>query len=402
MLKAKNPKIQKSTHWLLRLAVLFLASAAAAVWPASAREQTAGLDGPQSVAPGVTFYRSTDSSLVASAGRIAMTLLSLDPERVQLSAALSNDEVMGAETVPAIAQRRGAVAAINGGFFNTRNGEPVSLLKVSGELVSDNAAVKGVALIRSPVRGKTTLEFDQASVRQTLEFTAGGRKWSIPIDGVDTTRERGKLMIYSPGYHSDTDTAGNGIEWVLEGQPLAVTAVHRDAGRTPIPRSGAVLSFGGLDPPPSLAVLTPGTRVSITTTWRSLNGVPASHFDRADHIVNGAGLLRRGGRIPQNWERGEGLSVTNFIAMRHPRTVIGVDGKGTIWLAAIDGRQPNHSIGMTFEDMQRLCDRLGLRDALNLDGGGSTTMVVNGAIVNKPSDIGGPRAVSDALLVTAR
>jgi exopolysaccharide biosynthesis protein len=49
-----------------------------------------------------------------------------------------------------------------------------------------------------------------------------------------------------------------------------------------------------------------------------------------------------------------------------------------------------------------LCDRLGLRDALNLDGGGSTTMVINGEIVNRPSDAAGPRPVSDAILVTLR
>ena len=88
--------------------------------------------------------------------------------------------------------------------------------------------------------------------------------------------------------------------------------------------------------------------------------------------------------------------------MRHPRTMIGLDASRAIWLVAVDGRQPDHSIGMTFDDLQRLCDRLLLTDALNLDGGGSTTMVVKGEIVNKPSDAAGPRPVSYALLVTSR
>ena len=87
-----------------------------------------------------------------------------------------------------------------------------------------------------------------------------------------------------------------------------------------------------------------------------------------------------------NWESGERLNPDTFINMRHPRTLIGVDSDGTIWMAAIDGRQPDHSIGMTFADLARLAERLKLRDALNLDGGGSTTMVVKGKIVNKPSD----------------
>jgi exopolysaccharide biosynthesis protein len=73
-----------------------------------------------------------------------------------------------------------------------------------------------------------------------------------------------------------------------------------------------------------------------------------------------------------------------------------------VWLAAVDGRQPDYSIGMHFADLQRLAERLQLTDALNLDGGGSTTMVVRGHVVNRPSDPGGPRPVADAIIVTAR
>jgi exopolysaccharide biosynthesis protein len=57
---------------------------------------------------------------------------------------------------------------------------------------------------------------------------------------------------------------------------------------------------------------------------------------------------------------------------------------------------------MTFLELQRLAARLKLTDALNLDGGGSTTMIVKGAIVNHPSNATGPRKVRDALLVMAR
>jgi exopolysaccharide biosynthesis protein len=54
---------------------------------------------------------------------------------------------------------------------------------------------------------------------------------------------------------------------------------------------------------------------------------------------------------------------------------------------------------MTLPEAARLMRSLGARDALNLDGGGSTTMVVRGEVVNRPSDRGGPRRVSDALYV---
>src|SRR5262249_36783319 len=156
---------------------------------------------------------------------------------------LSNDEVYGAETVDALARRYHAAVAINGGFFNRANGEPIGLAKVAGQLVSDTPVTKGVVAIHSPASGVTTMAFDQVAVAETLAFTAAGQPWQISIDGVDTTRERGKLMLYNPAYHADTDTAPNGTEWVLAGSPLTVREIHANQGRTRIPVDGVVLSF---------------------------------------------------------------------------------------------------------------------------------------------------------------
>jgi hypothetical protein len=381
------------TALVLALAAACRTAPPAASWPGPAT----------AVAPGVELFQTTDRSLVESAGALSMSLLRLDPERVQLVSALSNDAVVEAERVDAIAARHKAVAAINGGFFNVKNGEPTGLLKVRGELVSDSSLGRGAVVIWSPAGGRTRLAFDQLSAKVTMKFRAEGYDWVVPIDGVDTTRARGKVMLYTPAYHAHTDTATNGIEWVIRGgdKPV-VRGIRKDAGRTPIPRDGAVLSFGGLELPDELGALAVGTPVRFETTWKSANGLDTAKLDHADHIVNGAGLLRLNGVTPTNWQTHERLVADTFINARHPRTVIGVDRQGFIWLAAIDGRQSDHSIGMTFTDLLRLCDRLELRDALNLDGGGSTTMVVNGRIVNRPSDAAGPRAVSDAILVKTR
>ena len=370
-----------------------------AVYIALASAQASWLGAPESVAPGVDLFRSTDATLVDPNGPIAVYLLRLDPDKIRLDAALSNGEVMDAERVADIAAREKAIAAVNGGFFNVKNGEPIGLLKIAGELLSDNTVSRGIVAIRSRPGRRPELEFDQASLKIALAFKTGKIDRRVPIDGLDTTRERGKLMIYTPSYHADTDTAANGVEWVLSGKPLKVTEIRRDAGRTPIPRDGAVLSFGGLTLPEDLAALVVGTRVTIEPVWKSVNGLPAKRLDDADHIVNGAGLLMRAGVVMTNWREAENLNPATFLDVRHPRTLIGVDRKGFIWLAAIDGRQPNYSVGMNFAELVKLCERLQLKDALNLDGGGSTTMVVKGVVVNKPSDATGPRAVSDALIV---
>jgi exopolysaccharide biosynthesis protein len=180
-----------------------------------------------------------------------------------------------------------------------------------------------------------------------------------------------------------------------------VKSEQRNAGHTKIPKDGFVLSYGGTKLPSALAQLKPQVEVNLKTNWVSLNGVSASELEVAEHIVNGAGLLRKRG-VPLTGWKAEGLSGPAFTDARHPRTLIGVDDKGFIWLAAIDGRQPDRAVGMNFNELQKLCDRLNITDALNLDGGGSTTMVVKGEIRNKPSDAAGPRPVSDALTVTIR
>ena len=107
------------------------------------------------------------------------------------------------------------------------------------------------------------------------------------------------------------------------------------------------------------------------------------------------------GRALTEWAE-EQLS-TGFDTTRHPRTLIGVDAREAIWLVTVDGRQPALSLGHVVHRAPGPLPAAGLcNPSLNLDGGGSTTMVVRGNVVNHPSDAAGPRPVSDAILVFAR
>jgi hypothetical protein len=367
----------------------------------AAQQPPTGLGPPDIVAPGVELYQTADALLVDTAGPIAVSLVKLDPSRARVSTVLARDgEVLGTDTVEHIAQRSNAIAAVNGGYFNAGNHEPIGILKVAGELVSDGPLATGAVAIRSPAQGRTALDFDQIAVTTSLEFSANGRPRMVPIDGVDTTRVRGKLMLYTPMYHADSDTAPTGTEWALDGSPLRVADVRPHQGKTTIPRHGAVLSFGGTDLPPDLAALAVGTRVAIRTAWSTRFGLTAARLDESESVVSGAGLLRAHGRQVSNWPAAERLGEQAFVNARHPRTIIGIDAHGSIWLAAVDGRQLSRSIGMTFTDLERLCDRLGLTDALNLDGGSSTSMVVRGRVVNHPAEPG--KEVSNAVVVTLR
>ena len=364
--------------------------------------QASWLGSPRQIAPGVDLFQTNDPSLGVPAGPMAVYLLRLDPERVVIDSALSNDAVIDAERVDSIAKRRNAIAAVNAGFFNVKNGEPAGLLKVGGVLVSDTTLTRGVVAIHAPPGGRQQLFFDQASVKMTAQFASGDEMFPLQIDGVDTTRERGKLMLYTPSYHVHTDTAANGVEWVLAGNPLTVKEIRRDLGRTTIPKDGIVLSFGGLELPSPLERLVEGSTMSLDTVWKVLNGTPEDRLRTARDIINGAGLLKRNGTTLSGWLAAENLQPKTFTDVRHPRTLIGTDRRGHIWLVVVDGRQPDYSVGMTFDELIALSNRLELDNVLNLDGGGSTTMVVGGAIVNRPSDVSGPRPVSDAIVVRAR
>jgi hypothetical protein len=161
-----------------------------------------------------------------------------------------------------------------------------------------------------------------------------------------------------------------------------------------------VLSYGGQDTPRALSGLERAPSVDVRESVTVRSGGHVREWMRAGTLVGGAGLLLQEGRALREWAV-ERLSK-GFETTPHPRTVIARDRRGSWWLVTIDGRQPGRAVGMSFTEMQVLLARLGATDALNLDGGGSTTMVVRDAVVNRPSDLTGPRPVSDALVVTSR
>ena len=76
----------------------------------------------------------------------------------------------------------------------------------------------------------------------------------------------------------------------------------------------------------------------------------------------------------------------SFVHTAHPRSAVAVAADGTVWFVTADGRAPGRAAGMTIPQLAHLIRVLGGRDALNLDGGGSTTLWMDGEVVNHPSD----------------
>jgi exopolysaccharide biosynthesis protein len=119
-----------------------------------------------------------------------------------------------------------------------------------------------------------------------------------------------------------------------------------------------------------------------------------------EFVVGGGPRLVRNARLAAAGD--PGIYGAGFADARHPRTAVGVRADGRILLVTVDGRQPERSVGMTIAELTALLLELGAVEALNMDGGGSTTMVADGRVVNNPSDLAGERPVGDALLVLRR
>ena len=351
----------------------------------------------ETVAPGVEHIeiRRGDFSAGAAPEKDRWTIhaLVIDPQRARLKLAQALDEIVGAETTSSMAARYKAIAAINGGYFRTTGtarGEPVGMLSIGGKLLSE--PVKKRAALAVSDDGKT-LRLAIARVDFRAGLKAGG-KVAREINGFNRPRENDELIVFTPEFHRTTLTGPDGAEiTVSRGR---VTAVIDGEGSREIPHDGLVISAGGKARDWALANLNRGVRVEIQTETVA---TPAIGF-KPDFIIGGGPQLLASGRFVAETEAAN--YSESLMRARHPRTAVGRREDGRLVLLTVDGRQPQKSMGMTIEELANLMLEFGCREAMNLDGGGSTTMVVNNKVVNNPSDQAGERAVSDALLVIRR
>jgi exopolysaccharide biosynthesis protein len=330
-------------------------------------------------------------------------LLEVDPRLFRVEVEHSADAAIGVETTRSLAGRRGAVAAVNGGYYVTKGllrGDSTGLLKIDGRLLSEpdrgRAAVGFVereGVVRS-IFGHLVLE---GAVRL-------GDGAVVTLDGLNRAHGANEAVVYTPEFHRTTLVAEAGLEAVIAGGRI----VERRAGRggAVIPADGWVLSLGAeraLADGERLRVGEPAELALRLCPFRPKTEdcaeTDALWAQASDALAGGPLLLRDG--VPLADAAGESFSSV-FALARHPRTALGVRADGTLLLLTVDGRQPDQSVGMSLLELTALLRELGAVDAINLDGGGSTTMVVGGRTVNRPSDPAGERENGDALLLFPR
>lgn len=355
--------------------------------------------GFQPVAPGVEHLKMIRGSTSQSeeTGPWVINLLRLDLKQVSLRIAHALDEGVGLETTSSMATRASAIAAVNAGFFRTAGtyrGEPSGVLAIGGDLLSE--PIEGRAafgLINS--RASSSIVFGHLKFSGFIESASSYRK---TINGLNRPRGNDELIVYTPAFHRTTLTNPGGIELIVERN--RVVRIRDREGSSVIPSSGFVLSAAGKARESLLENLRRGSRVRIRTRLIPIERDQGQLWKQAAFTVGGGPQLIMNSRIAITTES-EGIAA-RFASDRHPRTAIAKLEGDKILLATVDGRQPGVSAGMSLPQLASLLLEFGALEAINLDGGGSTTMVIKGKVVNTPSDQTGERPIGDAILVVPR
>jgi hypothetical protein len=326
---------------------------------------------------------------------VDIDLLRLDLKKVRIDVKHANDAAKGTETTSSIAKRSKAIAAINAGFFRLDAspfaGDPVGLFMIDGTPLSE-AFGERIQLIINNSAIRTDVRFARSKVIQSV--TIG--KEVFELVGINRERKADDIVIYTPEFGPTTQTNADGVEIVVV--KGVITALAEAVGNTAIPRNGFVVSVAGTRKDAILVAVKDSATMSLVRKWEGLPEEFQKDRTRLD-IVTGVPQLVRGGAVEITWE----LEKSNraFVETRHPRTAVARLKDGNFLFLTADGRT-EQSAGLGLEDLAKYFVELGAIEAINLDGGGSTTMFVDGKIVNRPSDKEGERKVSDALVVTSR
>ena len=277
-------------------------------------------------------------------------------------------------TLRTIAGRTNSVVAINGGFFKPQTGVPLGTLMIDGKIYT------------GPVYNRVALGifedgYDVSRVQFIGHIT--GNNQTIKIDNINQPR---MLSSYVLAYTRDWGSYApvsprNGVQLQIKGNKI----IAASANPLLIPDGGYVL----VGPKDVLGKLFGADYVDINIGTNP-------NWNNVKHIISGGPYLVKNGVVYVDIAEEKLLAIGG----RNPRTAIGYTADNNLILLTADGREGS-SIGMTLSELAALMKSLGCINAINLDGGGSTVMYVNGQIVNHPPQIGGI-ALSNALVISKK
>ncbi len=270
---------------------------------------------------------------------------------------------------------------MNADYFSMDMGFPVSNQAVDGKIIVQDYQTTDALGINSD--GTAFIAPLTISTQITL------REYLIPITVINMARQDWGIFLFTDKFATTTKASTDGINIVVgslsgdisigETQTGIVEEIIETKGAVEIPKGKIVISADNNAPEyiyNAMRLFAPGDEIQIATTAEG-----DDRFNDAKYILGTVG-----GRLLTNSE----ITITDASAA--PRSAVGIKKDGTLVFYTIDGRQSGHSYGVRLHTLANRMKELGCVDAINLDGGGSTTMGIikpgNSKlyVVNSPSD----------------
>ena len=317
--------------------------------------------------------------------KLSLHVLEVDAAKVHVKPVSSHSTLFGYEYLSVINDRWKALASVNGGFSH-----PDGLL--GGLYALDDR-------ILIPATGKYPVLFlkenkpflGDVSSRIWIEEETTNR---VVLEGFYFNQyPKGEgLYVFTPDYGSANRIQQAHLNAVFsQGEIRGLTTQNISYE---IPKDGFLISAIGKSARDRLKTsITPGMKLKINYETLSEEG-PVTDFDWAYEC--GSWLLREGEVVVPDADTWVGT-----LTIRTPRTAVALKGDGTLVFVVADGRQPDLSDGLTGLELARELLSLGVKDAVNLDGGASSQLIIDGRIVNSPS-AGRERKLAACFVITEK
>lgn len=292
----------------------------------------------------------------------------LNPD-LQLSPALASDTLARKSTISSIAKRNNSIVAINGTFFKPQTGVPLGTLMINKKMYT------------GPIYDRVALGiFDSGYDMARIQLNATLKTWNttIRVDNINQPRTLSThVLVYTPEWGKTAPPCPK------YGKQIAIKdnkIINASTSQLTIPKNGFVV----VGPAQQLNKIeqTQDVKLDLATMpeWTDVN-----------HIISGGPYLVKKGQTYIDISE----QKLNAIGGRNPRTAVGYTANNNLIIVTVDGREKG-SIGMTLTELANFMKAIGCYNAMNLDGGGSTVLYVNGQVVNHPQVKGGI-ALSNAL-----
>lgn len=277
-------------------------------------------------------------------------------------------------TISTIAKNSEAIAALNGTFFKPQTGVPLGTLMIDGKLYT------------GPVYDRVAMgifdnSFDMARVQ--FDSYLKTSKSSIKLDNLNQPR---MLSSYVLAYSNDwgkvsPSTPKYGFQIAIKDSKI----VGSSYSPMPIPEGGYVIVGPEKQLKPLLNEEKAELILGTFPVWKDVK-----------HIISGGPYLVKNSEVFVDMT----AQKLGAIGGKNPRSAIGYTRENNLIMVAVDGREGS-SVGMTLTQLAYFMKSIGCVNAMNLDGGGSTVMYVDGAVVNSPQVRGGI-TISNALVLSKK